>query len=74
VRATIYTKDVQAEINKAIAADDDLLTAVVAATDTAGRVGAMMVADVKGLEFDRVVVVEPAAIVRDGGLTGLCVA
>jgi DNA helicase IV len=34
----------------------------------------MAVGDVKGLEFDRVVVVEPAALVREAGLTGLYVA
>ena len=52
--------------------DDDRLSAVIGPAGSVAE--AQTVAEVKGLEFDRVVVVEPAALVRESGLTGLYVA
>jgi DNA helicase IV len=70
----VATHDVAAAVERATRGEDGLLTAVVAPRALAASLGAMTVPEVKGLEFDRVVVVEPAALVREAGLTGLYVA
>ncbi|MEY2475889.1 MAG: hypothetical protein QOG87_1204 [Actinomycetota bacterium] len=72
--AIVATNDVPGAVERARRSDDGLLTAVVAPRTLAAGLDAMTVPDVKGLEFDRVVVVEPAALVREAGLTGLYVA
>jgi DNA helicase IV len=70
----VHTDDVETEVKRITSDNDDRLTAVVAPADLAGQLDAMTVAEVKGLEFDRVIVVEPAALAREAGLTGLYVA
>ena len=70
----VATDDLAGAVELARKSDDGLLTAVVAPRALAPGLDAMTVPEVKGLEFDRVVVVEPAAIVREAGLTGLYVA
>ncbi|MBV9253232.1 MAG: AAA family ATPase [Actinobacteria bacterium] len=70
----VQTDDVAGEVKRRTSDEDDRLTAVVAPADLAPQLGAMTVAEVKGLEFDRVIVVEPGAVAREAGLTGLYVA
>jgi len=70
----VHTDDVETEVKRITSDNDDRLTAVVAPADLAGQLDAMTVAEVKGLEFDRVIAVEPAALAREAGLTGLYVA
>jgi DNA helicase IV len=70
----VHTDDVAKEVKRITSDDDDRLTAVVAPADLAAELGAMTIAEVKGLEFDRVIVVEPGALVGEAGLTGLYVA